>query len=690
MFCNYHIILPATAVLLSLSLGLFALFKSKGLLAYRLFALGMLLMAAKQVLSILAFNTDDPSGFLQWQFWKMFVGAFVPATWLAFSICYARAEGGQILLDWKGTLIAAAIFPAAVISFFQNSLFTALSFNTAWIVRFGWPGYLYELSILMVIVAALARLERTLRASSGAARWRIKYMLMGIGFIFAARVYTTTERLLFVGDNSFLFSVESATLLLGDLLIAVALIRSRLENIDVYVSRDLLYNSVVISIVGVYLLVVGTAAKLARYFGADGMLLDNAFLIFIALLGTSVLLLSESVRFKVRTFINRHFQRPPYDYQKVWASFTERLPSIIDLHDLCNAMARTVSETFSVACVSIWVNDEIRGGPVLYGSTHLPLNGESDSEPESEIGFLALFSRDKRKPIMLDSPAREEGDLSEERILCCAPLMAKGEFLGIITLGNKFAQEKYTGQDLDLLKIIADQAAGLILNHKLLESRGRAREMEAFRTMSSFLAHDLKNVASTLSLTLTSLPVHFNNPEFRADALQMMSKTAEKVRNICSRLAALDQKFELQKCQCDLNELVANTLSNLELVGKLVTDLGPTPKASLDPEQIHKVLLNLVLNAVESSENGAEIRVSTRCEGPWLRLSVTDHGCGMSPEFMSKELFHPFQTTKKGGSGIGLYQARMIVEAHGGRIEVQSRQGQGTTFSVFLPLHGPD
>jgi hypothetical protein len=164
----------------------------------------------------------------------------------------------------------------------------------------------------------------------------------------------------------------------------------------------------------------------------------------------------------------------------------------------------------------------------------------------------------------------------------------------------------------------------------------------------------------------------------------------EKIQNMCSRLSALNRKFELHMCECDLNELVSSTISNLNLGCALVTDLSPVPMASLDSEQIRNVILNLILNASESVSNGAEVRIATCTKGDHLFLSVTDQGCGMSRKFIKECLFHPFKTTKERGSGIGLYQCRMIVEAHGGRIEVQSREGCGSTFSVSLPLAGPN
>ncbi len=687
---NLDFILSTAACFLSLCLGLVALLRA-GSFVYRTFAIGMLLLAVEQFFSILAIRSNSLSVFAQWDFFKMLASAFIPSVWLAFSISYAQEDFRKNLLRWRWVLVAAAIFPAAVVCFFRGSLFTQVSFDHQWIVRFGWPAYLCNLSILIIAIFILVKLEKTLRASSGAIRWQIKFMALGIGSLFAARIYSTAERLLLAGDHSLLLTIDSGTLIFADLLVVISLFRSRFRNINVYISRDFLYNSIVISIVGVYLLALGVLAQVARYFGASEVLLHNAFVIFIAIAGVAVLFMSSGIQLEIRKFVSRHFNMPIHDYRKIWASLAERTTSFVDLRDQCNAMVRTISDVFAVSSVSIWLDDEIRNRPVLFGSTHLCLTGEMDPGFESEIRFLALSSRDRTAPISLDSPGQAAGGDgfskgSGDKICCCVPVLAGGEFLGIITLGGKLTKEAFTVEDFDLLKIIADQAAGLILNHKLFESLGRAREMQAFQAVSAFFAHDLKNVASTLSLTLTNLPVHYENPEFRADALKMMSKSVEKIQNMCSRLSALNQKFELHKCECDLNELVSSTLSNLNLCCTLVTDLGAMPMVFLDPEQIQKVILNLVLNASESAAEKSEIRIATSRNGDRLILSVTDQGCGMSSEFMDKSLFYPFKTTKERGSGIGLYQCKMIVEAHRGRIEVQSREGCGSTFSVILPF----
>jgi signal transduction histidine kinase len=106
----------------------------------------------------------------------------------------------------------------------------------------------------------------------------------------------------------------------------------------------------------------------------------------------------------------------------------------------------------------------------------------------------------------------------------------------------------------------------------------------------------------------------------------------------------------------------------------------------MDKEQIHKVLTNLVMNANEAVNGNGVIRVTTIHEGETVGFTVSDNGCGMTEAFMEDSLFRPFQTTKKKGLGIGLFHCKLIVEAHGGRIEVNSTLGKGTEFRVILPV----
>jgi signal transduction histidine kinase len=140
--------------------------------------------------------------------------------------------------------------------------------------------------------------------------------------------------------------------------------------------------------------------------------------------------------------------------------------------------------------------------------------------------------------------------------------------------------------------------------------------------------------------------------------------------------------------ECDLNELITEALQNQSPVAglELVPKLLPLPKVCIDPLQIQKVITNLMLNAREALGQAGQIRVETTQRNGWVVLAVVDNGCGMSPEFIQERLFRPFQTTKKKGIGIGMFHCKMIVEAHRGRIEVESESGKGTAFRVLLPI----
>jgi signal transduction histidine kinase len=157
---------------------------------------------------------------------------------------------------------------------------------------------------------------------------------------------------------------------------------------------------------------------------------------------------------------------------------------------------------------------------------------------------------------------------------------------------------------------------------------------------------------------------------------------------MCSRLSLLPKTLEIQRVETDLNDLVQSMLMELHdsLQARLHCDLQPLPKLTVDPEQIQKVLLNLLLNANEALTTGGHIWVTTAQRSGWAVLSVRDNGCGMSPTFIEQSLFHPFRTTKSQGLGIGLFHCRTIVDVHKGRVEVESVEGQGSTFRVLLPL----
>ncbi len=492
---------------------------------------------------------------------------------------------------------------------------------------------------------------------------------------------------------------QSVTLIAANLLFAILLLRGSLLNADVYVSTTAIRYSVAIILAGVYLLGVGALARAVRYFYPSESLPLDAFLIFISLAPLAVLLLSNRLRRPLRLFVSRHFQRPAYDYQKVWMELIQRTASIVDVHELSTVACRIVSKSLEFLSVTVWLVDESQRRLTLAGST--PLFRLQDKELEeagkSDPEFIR-FMREHKGCIDLDDcdfswpkeTMQAKAELfSEYRMKYAIGLHAGGELVGVMTLNtDRVRYQPFGIGDLALLEPWAVQLASSLLNLKLLARLRHAKELETFQNVSTFFVHDLKNLASRLSLTMRNLPENYDNPEFRADALRAISGSVAKIDEMCERLSMLKQHIELRPAECDLNSLVATTLNEFKsnLRAELKQDLQQVPKALMDPEQIRKVLTNLVINANDAVNGNGVIQVKTIHDGNRIGFAVRDNGCGISDEFIEKSLFRPFQTTKKKGLGIGLFHSKLIVEAHRGTLEVKSAVGEGTEFRVLLPL----
>jgi putative PEP-CTERM system histidine kinase len=267
--------------------------------------------------------------------------------------------------------------------------------------------------------------------------------------------------------------------------------------------------------------------------------------------------------------------------------------------------------------------------------------------------------------------------------------MWQGQLTGFMLVAAERSNAPYAAEDLEFLATVSVQVAATIVTTRLSETVARTREFEAFHRLTSFVVHDLKNAVSSLSLLSQNALRHFDDPEFQRDAIKTLSRTVERMRALLRRLASTAEVPTVDLQPLDLGRLLMDRVVPLIRSPhvKLELDLHPTPILG-DFEGIERVFHNLVINAVEALDGGGELSVRCATRGDEAVCDVADTGCGMSSEFLRRSLFVPFRSGKKGGWGIGLYHAREIVHAHGGRIEVNSEEGRGTTFTVTFPAAG--
>jgi two-component system, NtrC family, sensor kinase len=234
-----------------------------------------------------------------------------------------------------------------------------------------------------------------------------------------------------------------------------------------------------------------------------------------------------------------------------------------------------------------------------------------------------------------------------------------------------------------------------------LESRQeqlvQSGKIAAVGTLTSGIAHEINNPINNLSLTLESLIENHEamDPaeklQLYRDALDQVERASDTVKNLLEFSRANHPKLE----DVSLEEVVDKTarlFSNEFKIHKVRFSKeirGPSLALRLDKGGLQQVLVNLFLNGIQAMPKGGELKVALERIKDEVRIDVTDTGVGIPPENLEK-VFDPFFTTKKEGegTGLGLSVSYSIIRKHGGRIQVQSSAGVGTTFSIFLPTRG--
>ncbi len=247
----------------------------------------------------------------------------------------------------------------------------------------------------------------------------------------------------------------------------------------------------------------------------------------------------------------------------------------------------------------------------------------------------------------------------------------------------------------DDLRPLADNVG--LVTKQLREQIARdaeSRQFQSFVRLSAVLTHDLKNAIEALSLIVNNMEKHYEKEEFRADAMQSLTAATDKLRALVARLSnpvnTLSGEHKRPR-PVDLvpilKRVIAMTAEPARTQHEIAINLPDTLFALVDGDRMDKVMENLIINGLEAmGEKRGKLTVAggeTEAGKPYF--SVSDTGEGMSERFIAERLFHPFATTKRKGVGLGLYTCREVVSANGGSIEVESKQGAGTTFRVVLP-----
>lgn len=622
----------------------------------------------------------------------LFLKSLLPSLALGYGLLFGRQWQGAA--RWRVAAILAALgvgFPAAILLLPHAQFYQWEAFRETGLVTLGRAGYWFYLGVMVACVGALVSLEAAFRGSTGAGRWKIKYEFFGAITLIGMVAFYLSQGLLYKSVNMSYLPVRSGVFLIGAVFIGYSRL-ARGGGARIVVSRYIAYRSFTLLVFGLYLVALGALGGGIRYLDLRHEDEARTFVFIVSGIILLLLLFSEQVRRRIKVFVNKHFYAQKYDYRHEWLGFSERLALCRGAREVNDVIVQAYSRVFGVEGTALYIHD--RKGPRLaLAASEREAELPAEFAPSDEL--RRYFLERNRVLNTLDteyspSPA-ERQFLQSAGAWLVVPIASPGFLEGAVLFRQRLVREELTFEDFDMMRTLARQAGLSLMSARLSEELAEAGEMAAIAKVSSFVVHDLKNVAYTFSLMLENAEQYIGEPEFQRDLLTSIKGSVEKMNAIIGKLKLLPRREALRSEHFDLGAVAEESVRQFEglKVGvSLVCDAREAGTRG-DPAEAGKVALNLILNAAQAVGESGEIRVSTACSEGMSFLRVQDTGGGMSDYFVKNHLFKPFRTTKEGGLGIGLYQCSQIAAAHGGRIEVASQMGKGSTFTVYFPADSP-
>jgi two-component system, NtrC family, sensor histidine kinase HydH len=256
-----------------------------------------------------------------------------------------------------------------------------------------------------------------------------------------------------------------------------------------------------------------------------------------------------------------------------------------------------------------------------------------------------------------------------------------------------FSLDDFSRLTEGVLYIIIALILGFLVEKERKEHRAlrRTESLAAVGKTVSEIAHDMKTPLMAIGGFTRQVSRKLGKGDPNHKKLDIIIEETTRLESMVEEMLDFGKPMKLQLKDTNLNELVLDSIKVAKPLAKkaevaLKTDLsGSLPALALDAPRVKQMLLNLITNAVQASSEGEHVLVRTRPDNPWVVLEVVDDGRGITKEH-HESIFHPFFSTKKSGTGLGLGIVKKIVETHGGEISFHPNAEKGVTFTVRFPI----
>ncbi len=548
---------------------------------------------------------------------------------------------------------------------------------------------------LLLAVGALMLIHNLYAGASKHSRAVLRWPASGLAvlWVFDLNLYTIA----YLGDGLPMEIAASrglAVMLLAAL-IAIGASNGR-EELRLRPSRAVTFQSFSLIVIGAYFVGMVAVAQWISFAGGDfARLMELGFL---AMASAVALLLLPSKRMRgwLKVVLAKHFFQHRYDYREEWLRFTRTIGNVdAEAQSLGERVVQSVADIAECpGGLLLAPNDQ--GEFTLAARWNWPeIDVPASAFPARSLVFFEqnsfIADLDEIRDGDHDGPGEEVARVPDwlkahPRAWALVPLIHYEQLVGMVVLARPAVPRKLDWEDFDLLRVVGQQLASYLAESASQIALAEASRFDDFHRRIAFVMHDIKNLASQLSLLARNAELHAEKKEFREDMLVTLRNSADKLNALIARLSrygngVVDKMGEISAAKV-ARTVVDRFSANPQVMLAECNDL----KIAANSDSLEQVLTHLVQNALDASPPDAPVFVSLTHDGLNARFEVVDSGSGMTPEFVRNKLFKPFVSTKDGGFGIGAFEARELVRAMRGRLEVESREGLGSRFIVRIPL----
>lgn len=548
---------------------------------------------------------------------------------------------------------------------------------------------------LLVVTGALVLVHNLYVGTSNAERMAIRWTCAAFTLLFGYELNLYT--IAYLGDRIplELAALRGCVAIAFVALLAIGAARGRSE-LRFSPSRAVAFQSLSLLVIGAYLIVMVSAAQSLTWLGGGAAQLTQLGFALLSTVVCLAILPSGRLRAWLKITVAKHFFQHRYDYRAEWLRFTQTIgrggESALPLHE--RVVQATADITDSPA--GLLLGQSERGHMTLvarwqWRTVEVP----ADALSTAAITFL------ERDGFIVDLDEvragidhRGEGAivpewlLAEQQAWALVPLLHYDRLVGVVVLARPPVPRKLDWEDFDLLKVVGQQLASYLAENAGQEALLDASRFDEFNRRIAFVMHDIKNLASQLSLLSRNAERHADNPAFRADMLVTLRNAADKLNALIARLSRYGASPAERKGEFDPVIVAQQVVSQFAGPDRHPVYLADAHCGQLvgNAEALEQVLIHLVQNAIDASPPSMPVMLRISADGLHGEIEVIDTGCGMSADFVRNRLFKPFVSSKPGGFGIGAFEARELVRAMNGQLHVESREGLGSRFLVRLPL----